>query len=1225
MKQTFITKNSKRIYFFLVSVLLFAVSSNTAWAAPNNIYASDLRSQNTQTLNITKLTVLYMNSDLTLTKITGDYEIEVIKEGDYTLTVTNTEGTAIDVKNFYCNANLTVKSLKAEKGIEADYITLDGVTVNLTGDKNVVYAHESFTVTDRCKSLTIKNNKNDYSAVYSEGNVSIEASKVLITGKKDAVRSYDNLYLAEGGEMTFISASEDGTALHSYNGNVEIDSCDVTATGGIAIRAEKHIQVKGTLKATSISMDRAAILSDKGSFRLTGSAIVNGGKRAIECNYYNNETDYGYVAINGDLTASNKKADSYCIAARCVNFLKGTVTVNSTSDAIHIEGDGFSASLNVREAHLTATSSESGSTALYVGNGITFNNAVVKATGGTAIRSHYYMDVYKSSVYAKALQPGSYAIKSPTPKYADHGKLTFEFCKIITPKEYHKDSDNITIYDKDNNPADYVVILPTQLSGSIKLIPSNPHPGDTLRFELSGNVKELYENGYHYDYHWYKSKPPFSKDFALLSWGGTDFCTVGADDIYNNIYLAIAPYDTNPADDKYYAVFSDTVKVTKFPCTKAVVKPDLSITEGQIRVNNAQTDQEYIIFNAKKEISSLTENDWNNAVTYDASGPLYLNGTKDMVNYVYTRVKGTDLVQTGTEIATSEIYYGETTYVRGIKVTCKQVKIKVVNEMPTITNVALEEENGHYYCKVRDVIRVDVSPIPEDATNFNGISASRWYNNTNSGTFYSNSACTIALEEGKLYKTVYFVPTEVRNNVDVHAEHTLGYNWMAIDWIYLNVGDENGRFQVDHLSDINVNIAQGTIQNGIELEPIPSKAWIGFLTVNLVSGEGTPPTFKFYGKSGWMTVDASDATAGTYRFDVIENGKVVGRMTVTVTAPVLTGIEVAPADITADPGSSHELLVQTIPSEVETTVTWTSSDESIATVTTDGVVTIADDAPIGAQATITASSGDISGTCVITVSGEAYELWVAGTQVTSRNQDDVLGDGTVSFDGVTLTLNNADIQANEDYPNGIEHYLDYLIINLEGDSKVESKEQNGLLLGGNTQISGSGTLNVKGAGLGIQVGSDELTDPISLSIDNTTINVEGTYSGFYGTEEVCANSLDISNSAVTISAQHHSGIWKFSGGITLTDCQITEPAGATYDGGTVMNGEAAALTVVISPAATRLKGDVNLDGKVDISDVVAVINTMAGDTTFKDTSDVNEDEKTDISDVVSIINIMAGG
>ena len=54
-----------------------------------------------------------------------------------------------------------------------------------------------------------------------------------------------------------------------------------------------------------------------------------------------------------------------------------------------------------------------------------------------------------------------------------------------------------------------------------------------------------------------------------------------------------------------------------------------------------------------------------------------------------------------------------------------------------------------------------------------------------------------------------------------------------------------------------------------------------------------------------------------------------------------------------------------------------------------------------------------------------------------------------------------------------------------------------------------------------------------------------------------------------------------------------------------------------------LMGDVNLDGKVDISDIVAIINTIAGDTTYKDTADVNGDHITDISDIVAVINSIA--
>ena len=55
-----------------------------------------------------------------------------------------------------------------------------------------------------------------------------------------------------------------------------------------------------------------------------------------------------------------------------------------------------------------------------------------------------------------------------------------------------------------------------------------------------------------------------------------------------------------------------------------------------------------------------------------------------------------------------------------------------------------------------------------------------------------------------------------------------------------------------------------------------------------------------------------------------------------------------------------------------------------------------------------------------------------------------------------------------------------------------------------------------------------------------------------------------------------------------------------------------------------MEGDVNRDGSVDISDIVAVINTIAGDSTNLPRSDVNQDEKTDISDIVSIINLIAG-
>ena len=54
-----------------------------------------------------------------------------------------------------------------------------------------------------------------------------------------------------------------------------------------------------------------------------------------------------------------------------------------------------------------------------------------------------------------------------------------------------------------------------------------------------------------------------------------------------------------------------------------------------------------------------------------------------------------------------------------------------------------------------------------------------------------------------------------------------------------------------------------------------------------------------------------------------------------------------------------------------------------------------------------------------------------------------------------------------------------------------------------------------------------------------------------------------------------------------------------------------------------LQGDVNQDGSVDISDIVAIINQIAG-TAVYELSDVNQDQNVDISDIVAVINIIAG-
>ncbi len=86
---------------------------------------------------------------------------------------------------------------------------------------------------------------------------------------------------------------------------------------------------------------------------------------------------------------------------------------------------------------------------------------------------------------------------------------------------------------------------------------------------------------------------------------------------------------------------------------------------------------------------------------------------------------------------------------------------------------------------------------------------------------------------------------------------------------------------------------------------------------------------------------------------------------------------------------------------------------------------------------------------LLLISAEAkatdYDLWVAGVQVTSENENDVLGDGTVSYDAETntLTLNNATIEPEEEFaetPGIVYSNNEDLTIALIGNNSVKGSD-----------------------------------------------------------------------------------------------------------------------------------------------------------------------------------------
>lgn len=124
-----------------------------------------------------------------------------------------------------------------------------------------------------------------------------------------------------------------------------------------------------------------------------------------------------------------------------------------------------------------------------------------------------------------------------------------------------------------------------------------------------------------------------------------------------------------------------------------------------------------------------------------------------------------------------------------------------------------------------------------------------------------------------------------------------------------------------------------------------------------------------------------------------------------------------------------------------------------------------------------------------------FGITVNKVAVTNANADDVLGNGTVSYDAVknTLTLKNAAIKA-EFYSDAISSSKDELTIILEGNNTIVS-DWYGI-------ISTAGTLTFKGEGtLTLSTGNDAIR-AAEIVVDGTTLNIQQTeLCGLYATTD----------------------------------------------------------------------------------------------------------------------------
>ena len=260
---------------------------------------------------------------------------------------------------------------------------------------------------------------------------------------------------------------------------------------------------------------------------------------------------------------------------------------------------------------------------------------------------------------------------------------------------------------------------------------------------------------------------------------------------------------------------------------------------------------------------------------------------------------------------------------------------------------------------------------------------------------------------------------------------------------------------------------------------------------------------------------------------------------------------------------------------------------------------------------------------------EKYDLWVGATQVTELNQEDVFGDGYVSYDPSTktLTLKGGTYQGTSSIQSalgcGIFSQIDGLTIDVQGETYATGADDNeGIRLSGESNI-------ITGNAKLIARGYNGLCVDNSLTVSgNVELEAVG-HAGLIGRwrtrpELVYYSTLIIKDNAkVRALGDTQASVGRLKEIILADGFSVTAPEGASVGEHSVVDANGNDVkgdTVVIE--RTRIRGDANLDGTVDIADVTAVLTAMANgvnDPQYR----VNDDDAVDIADVTAILTIMA--
>ena len=294
-------------------------------------------------------------------------------------------------------------------------------------------------------------------------------------------------------------------------------------------------------------------------------------------------------------------------------------------------------------------------------------------------------------------------------------------------------------------------------------------------------------------------------------------------------------------------------------------------------------------------------------------------------------------------------------------------------------------------------------------------------------------------------------PVETANHVWEYRVATTSFQGITLNTTAANVGQTPITLTASTLPTSVNTLPKGyhlewtATGNSVELTPSADTMSCtvratGYTANNINGSNNVTVTATVVDKDGNMI----DTTVNSF----VAVPSVSAQLTLTDAAPEnpLTGISLSATSMRVTPEQSKQLTVNFTPADADgdKTVTWTSSDESVATVDAEGNVT---GVKVG-TATITATCGDFTATCEVTVSENPFFVTVTnaeGEKITCA------ADGSTVIEVPQSMAFNFDISSEEEMAD-----FDYTV----GNCKVGGTNTNAVWNGtsGSYQIYAAGAV-----------------------------------------------------------------------------------------------------------------------------------------------------------------------